>query len=311
MKVVVVGAGAMGSVYAALLAEAGHEVWAVDAWAEHVDRINATGLRLEGASGDRVIRLIRATTRIEDVGVCDLCIIATKASAVGIVAQGLAPVIGPDALVLTIQNGLGAGDRIAQYMPTQNVLLGVADGFGASLKGPGHAFHSAMKLIRLGEIQGGLTTRLKRLEVLWQEAGFKARAFADIHQLIWEKFLCNVTLSAPCTVFDCTVGELMNDPEHWAVAMGCMQEAYAAGMAEGIQFSFEDPIAYVSNFAAMLQSASPSMRQDHLARRASEIDAINGMVPIMGARHGIATPYNSTLSAVVRAREAEFIKENR
>ena len=303
-----IGAGAMGSVYAVLLAEAGHEVWAVDAWVEHVDRINTTGLRLEGASGDRIVTSIRAATRIEDVGVCDLCIIATKASAVGLVAQGLAAVIGPDALILTIQNGLGAGDRIAQYMSTQNVLLGVADGFGASLKGPGHAFHSAMKLIRLGEVQGGLTDRLNRLEGLWQEAGFNARAFEDIHQLIWEKFLCNVALSAPCTAFDCTVGELMANAERWAVAMGCTQEAYACGLAEGIQFSFDDPITYVSDFAAMLHSASPSMRQDHLARRASEIDAINGMVPVVGARHGIATPYNSTLSAVVRAREAVFDK---
>jgi hypothetical protein len=112
----------------------------------------------------------------------------------------------PDSLVLTIQNGLGAAERIAAHMPLDNVLLGVADGFGASMKGPGHAHHNAMRMIRLGEVDGGMTDRLRDLESLWQQAGFTARAFADITQLIWEKFVCNVTLSAPCTAFDCNIG---------------------------------------------------------------------------------------------------------
>ena len=122
MKIAVIGVGAMGSIYAALLADAGHEVWAVDTWGAHVEAINANGLRVEGASGDRTITSARATTNIADVGVCDLCILATKASGVGTAAQAAAPAIGPDAMVLTIQNGLGAGERIARHMPTDNVL---------------------------------------------------------------------------------------------------------------------------------------------------------------------------------------------
>ena len=209
--------------------------------------------------------------------------------------------------MLTIQNGLGAADRIAAHMPVGNVLLGVADGFGASIRGPGHAHHNAMRMIRLGEIGGGLTNRLRDLETLWQEAGFTARAFADITQLIWEKFVCNVTLSAPCTTFDCNVGALMANDEAWMVALGCAREAYQCGLAEGVDFSFDDVERYVTDFAALMPDANPSLRLDHLAGRASEIDAINGMVPVIGARHGIATPFNDTLSAIVRAREAVFI----
>ena len=115
MKILVMGVGAMGSVYAALLADAGHEVWAVDTWADHVRAINTHGLRLEGASGDRVVKSIRATTEVTDVGPCDLCLIATKASGVGPAARAAAPVIGAGALVLTIQNGLGAGERISRH----------------------------------------------------------------------------------------------------------------------------------------------------------------------------------------------------
>lgn len=302
----VMGVGAMGSVYAALLADAGHEVWAVDTWREHVDAINTRGLRLEGASGDRVVTSIRATTDVTDVGPCDLCLIATKASAVGAAARAAAPVIGAGALVLTIQNGLGSGERISRHIPSDNVLLGVADGFGASMKAPGHAHHNAMKLIRIGELGGGMTQRLKHLEKVWQEAGFDARAFENITQLIWEKFLCNVTFSAPCTVFNETVGELMADHEHWAIALGAMNEAFSIARAKSILLGFEDPVAYVTAFGEGMPKARPSMLLDHMAGRVSELDAINGIVPVLGREVGIETPYNDTLTAILRQRESQF-----
>jgi 2-dehydropantoate 2-reductase len=308
MKIAVIGVGAMGSIYAALLADAGHEVWAIDTWRAHVNAINSTGLRVEGASGDRTVTTLRATTDINDVGLCDLCLIATKASGVGPAAQSAAPVIGPDAIVLTIQNGLGAGERIAQHMPTQNVLLGVADGFGASMKGPGHAHHNSMKLIRIGEIDGGVTDRLRHIEAVWQGAGFNAKAFENITQLIWEKFLCNVTFSAPCTTFNVTVGELMDDPARWKIAVGAMLEAHAIAREKNVPLSFDDPVAYVSAFGAGMPNARPSMLLDHMAGRASELGAINGIVPEMGREFGIATPYNDTLTAILHQREAGFLK---
>jgi len=309
MKIAVFGVGAMGSVYAGLLADAGHEVWAVDPWQAHLDAIATTGLRVEGASGDRVVTGIRTAPDPAKLPMMDLVIIATKASAVGAAAKALAGCAGPETLILTIQNGLGAGERIGQHMDTGNVILGVADGFGASMKGPGHVHHNAMKLIRIGEMAGDMTDRLERLAALWQGAGFNVKAFADISQLIWEKFLCNVTLSAPCTVFDCTVGELMESAEAWAVALGCMREAHAIGQHKGIAFSFDDPEAYVTAFAAAMPNARPSMLLDHMARRPSEIDAINGIVPVLGAEIGLPTPYNQTLTAIVRAREADFGKD--
>ena len=131
MKIAIVGTGAMGSVYAGLFAEAGQEVWAIDSWDEHIAAISNKGLRLEGASGDRIIPRINATTSLEEAGDCELYVLATKAADVGTAAQAIARIMPDNALVLTIQNGLGAGERIAQFMPTSNVLLGVAEGFGA------------------------------------------------------------------------------------------------------------------------------------------------------------------------------------
>lgn len=306
MRIAVFGAGAMGSVYAARFAEAGHEVVAVDPWVEHVAAIRRDGLDIEGPDGRRTVRGIVATTDSAEAAGAGLFVIATKAAHVAGAARAIAPLVGPGAVVLTIQNGLGAGARIAEAMPGVTVMLGVADGFGASVAGPGRVHHNAMKLIRLGEIAGGLTERLGRIEALWQVAGFTVKAFADIHALVWEKLLCNVTLSAPCTVFDCDVGTLRADPALWSVALGAMREAHACGLAEGIAFSVGDPEDYVTRFAEMMPAASPSMRLDHQAGRPSEIDFINGAIPPIGARHGIATPYNETLSAAVRRRESGF-----
>ena len=306
MKIMVFGTGAMGSIYAGLFADSGHDVWAIDLWQDHLDAINTTGLRVEGASGDRTVQGIHASSNARDAGTCDLYIIATKASGVSAAAKAIAPQMGAQSLVLTIQNGLGAGERIADYMATDNVLLGVASGFGASMKAPGHVYHNAMNLIRLGEMNGGMTDRLQNLTELWQQAGFNTKAFEDINQLIWEKYLCNITTAGPCTTFDVTLGELQADPALWRIALGCAQEAYNLGIAMNINFSFDDPLAYVTAFVDRMPHAKPSMLHDHYARRRSEIDAINGMAAELGQRLGIPTPYNDVISAIVKRKELSF-----
>ncbi|MCP4873904.1 MAG: 2-dehydropantoate 2-reductase [Gammaproteobacteria bacterium] len=306
MKIAIFGVGAMGSVYAALMAEAGHDIWAVDIWQDHVDAINASGLRIEGASGDRLVQGIRATTNADEVGDCDLYVLATKASGVGPTARVIANLMGPDSIVITIQNGLGAGERIAHYMATERVLLGVADGFGASMIGPGHVHHNAMNLIRIGEMDGGMSERLERITGIWRGAGFNARAFADIDQLIWGKYICNVAFSGPCTVFDRTLGELMADQASWSIAQGCALEVLALGQARNIAFTFDDPIEYITSFGHKMPDARPSMLLDHHAKRPSEIDAINGMAVELGKQLGVPTPYNEVLTAVIRQREALF-----
>ena len=133
------------------------------------------------------------------------------------------------------------------------------------------------------------------------------RSYNDIQKLIWEKFLCNVTFSAPCTVFEKTVGELMDDPSAWPIALGAMYEAYKIGIAKKIDFSFNDPVEYVSKFGANLRNARPSMFLDHLANKRSEIMFINGRVPNLGREVGVPTPFNATLTALILNRENQFV----
>ena len=306
MKVAIVGAGAMGSVYAGRFGKAGHEVWAIDLWQEHLDVIANSGLTVSGASGTYVVEGIQVARTASEAAPCDVWVIATKAADVEGVAAQIAPLLEPGNVVMALQNGLGAGERVARHIPEAHIVIGIAEGFGSSIPEAGHVHHEGMRLIRIGEMNGGLTERVQELERLWLDAGFNVRAFADVNVMVWEKFLCNVTLSAPCAVFDVTVGELMADPAAWKVALGCTTEAYRLGVAMGIEFRFDDPLRYVSEFAATIPNASPSMRLDHLARRRSEIDVINGQVVTLSHERGLAAPYNETLCALARRRESSF-----
>ncbi len=305
MKIAVLGTGAMGSVYAGLLADAGNEVWAIDLWRDHVEAMRERGLRVEGASGDRTVA-VNASTDPADAGPCDLVIVATKASGVAGAARSMEPLLGPDSIVLTIQNGLGAAERISEHVAADRILIGVAGGFGASMKGPGHVHHNGMELIRLGEMAGGSSARLAKVEQVWREAGFNVKSFPDIQQLVWEKFICNVTFSGPCTIFRKTVGDVMGSEHAWKVAIGCGLEAHAAGVAKGVSFSFDDAESYIRHFGSGIPGARPSMLLDHLAGRRSEIDAINGMVPVVAREAGTRAPFNEVVTAIVRELELAF-----
>ena len=305
MKIAVIGCGAMGSIYAGLLSDAGNEVWAIDVWEDHIEAIRRNGLRVEGASGDRTVR-INAATDVGAAGLCDLIIIATKASGVAGAARSARQITGADSVILTIQNGLGAADRIAEAIDTDQVMIGVVGGFGASMKGPGHAHHNGMQLVRIGEMNGGVTDRLGKIVEVWSGAGFNARGYPDIHQMIWEKFICNVTYSGPCALTELTIGEVQADPGAWSVALACAREADAVARARGIALGFDNVDSYVKDFGAGMPGARPSMLLDHLARRPSEIDAINGAVPVEAAKVGLAAPVNETVSRLIRARESGF-----
>lgn len=309
MKIAIIGVGAMGSVYAALLADqGGHDVWAIDSWQDHVDAINSNGLRVEGASGDRTVKM-NATSDASAVKDADLVIIATKYNGVGDAARSALQIAKPDAPILTIQNGLGSADIVADVVGSDRIMMGVVGGFGASMKGPGHAHHNGMEFLRLGEMDGGMTDRLEMVAETWRSGGFKVLTFDDIHKMVWEKLICNCTYSAICALTGLRVGEVQADPHAWSIASACALEAANVARAKGIDLEFDDPVAYVRNFGAKIPNARPSMLLDHIARRPAEVDNINGAIPREGAKVSVATPVNSMISTLLKAKEASFTRD--
>ena len=304
-RVAIVGAGAMGSIYAALMADAGHHVWAVDAWEDHVRAMREKGLRVEGASGDRTVRL-NATTDAGEIEAPDLVVIATKLDGVRAAAEAVAPVLGPDTPVLSIQNGLGGPDRVAEVVGADRLLVGVVGGFGASMKGPGHAHHNGMEFVRIGEYRGGPTDRAEKVAEIWRSSGFKVLTFDDIHRMVWEKLICNCAYSGPCTITGLTAGEVMADPDASAISNGCAIEAWEVAQAKGIAVEIDDPVDYIRRFGEKIPNSRPSMAQDHMARRRAEIDAINGAIPREAREFNLSVPTNVFVTRVLRAQEAAY-----
>lgn len=312
MKIAVVGCGAMGSVYAGLLASAGNAVVVVDRWRDHVEAIRRNGLRVEGASGDRIVRLAAHDEAPREA--MDLVIVATKAAQTAQAAQDARAMLGEDTVVLTIQNGLGSADVVAEAVGADRLLVGVAAAFGASLRGPGHARHEGMAAIRMGPYAGPgtaqgdamATAQRDAIAAVWREAGFNAEAVDDVLVMQWEKLICNVAYSAPCALTGMTVGQVMDDAEIGPVSRAAAVEALRVARACGIAVKVDDAVAQVRAFGARIPDARPSVLLDHEKRRPSEIDVINGAIPRQAARCGLEAPVNATLTALVKQRERTF-----
>lgn len=304
MRIAIVGCGAMGSVYAALLADAGNEVLAIDRWEEHVRAMNAQGLRVEGASGDRSVKVTAATTPPEDP--VDMIVVAVKAADAAAAAEAARPLLGPETVVVTIQNGLGSAEGVAAALGAERLMVGIAGGFGASFKGPGHVHHNGMKTIRMGAHAGLPFDRVEQAVGVWRDAGFAAEAAEDIAVMQWEKLICNVAYSAPCTLSGLTIGQAMEDPDIGPVSRAAATEAWEVARAAGIAVDIADPVAHVRSFGAAIPNAKPSLLLDFEAGRRGEIDYINGAIPREAEKLGGAAPVNATLVGLVRFRERGF-----
>jgi 2-dehydropantoate 2-reductase len=302
MRIAIFGAGAMGSVYAGLFAAAGNDVTAVDVNVERVEAIRTGGLRVSGASGERVVQ-IAATTGPGDVGVVELVVIATKAFDARAAAASARPLIGAETTVLTIQNGLGAADAVAEVVDERQLLVGVAGGFGASLVEPGHAHHHGMELVRLGGRTGPVTARCELIADVWRAAGFTVRTYDDVQRLLWEKLICNACYAGICGLLELTIGEVIENPWAWSIALRCAQETLDVGLARGADLDVADCAAYVRDYGLAITGARPSLLLDLLAGRPTEVEWINGSVPREGEKVGVDAPTNALITTLVLAKQ--------
>lgn len=308
-KVAIVGCGAMGSVYAGLMQDAGHEVHGVTLWTDHVEAVNANGLRVYGDSGDRTVRLASMSTTTDGIGECDVVIIATKAFDVDAAAESAAPLIGADTVVQTIQNGLGSPETAARRIDPDKIAVGVVGGFGASVPKPGEVHHNGREITRFGAYAGLPEANLNRSAEVWRSAGFKVALFDDIRQMVWEKLIVNVAFSGCSFLTGLNIRQIITTPEAWTVASSCAQEAIDVATKAGISLNVGDPIEHIRNLGLRIGDAKPSMRLDAELRRQAEIDAINGSIVQEGAKAGVPTPVNALVVNLAHAAESVYIAD--
>jgi 2-dehydropantoate 2-reductase len=161
-----------------------------------------------------------------------------------------------DTPVLSIQNGLGGPQTAASILGSERVMVGVVGGFGASMRASAHAHHNGMELVRLGEFGGPITPRLKKVEDAWLSAGFRVKLFDDIDQLVWEKLLCNCAYSGPCGIVECTIGEVMSDPD---LADGALDAAAGARIGAVAQELLPDELVDVVEYLDPEPRAAPDV----------------------------------------------------
>ena len=305
-KIAIVGCGAMGSVYAALLVDAGNEVHAVTLWPDHAEAMASRGLRCEGASGDRTVP-VHASTTTDGIGPCDLVIIATKAFDVEAAARSSVSLLGPETIVQTIQNGIGSPEIAASILGADRLAVGVVGGFGASIRAPGHVHHNGMEMIRFGAFAGLPKQLLQASAKIWESAGFKVELFDDIRQMVWEKLIMNVAFSGTSCATGLTVGEILGDADAWSVARACAEEAIIVAKASNVRINVGDPIEHIRKLGGKIADARPSMLLDYNAGRRCEVEAINGAIPRLGKPLGIPTPANDAVVGIIRARERRML----
>jgi 2-dehydropantoate 2-reductase len=306
MKITIAGAGAMGCRFGAALAEAGHDVLLLDGWPDHVTAINADGLKVTDEHGMRTIR-IQAKLFPADQGPVDLLIVFAKATATAEVAAAAAPAIGPETLVLTLQNGLGNIEALLPHVPRDRLLAGTTT-LGTELVGPGH-----IRALGSGEtVLGGLGPPFytERLRATLATASLAVRAAADPLAVIWAKVAFNCVMNSLCTIASIPVSALALYPGFDELAGTILDEVATVAAAEGVEVDTAGALALMKAQFDPAASGShlASTLQDLLAGRPTEIAHLNGAIAARAAAHGTPAPANTLITRLVQLLEATHAK---
>jgi len=304
VRICIVGCGAVGSLFAANLAQLQDaEVWAYDLAQQHVDAINRDGLRLSGAG--EVVGRVRATSDPGDLPACDFGILATKAmhteAAIAATARSFS-----EGCVATVQNGLGNEEAIAGHV--ERVIRGTTFPAG-KLLGPGHVQWDVRGDTTLGpfEPKSAPLEEIERLADACTRAGMPTKAVSDARGPQWRKVIFNAATNPIGALTGLTHGRVCEDSELRRLVTGLVDEGKAVAAAQGIELD-ADPEELIDHAARpeVAYDHKASMLQDAEARRPTEIDYLNGGIVRFGEEHGVPTPLNRAVWALVKGLERSW-----
>jgi len=302
MKIGIVGSGAMGSLFGGRLSLTGCDVVLYDIFREHVEAVTADGLSIEdAATGAVTTARPRASTDPRSVEGSDLLVIFVKSTATEEAAVQFAPRAGRNAIVLTLQNGLGNEAILSRVFGPERTAAGVTSQ-GATFLGPGRIRHAGKGPTHIC-MSSGRNEKLAPVCAAFEAAGFETHVSADVESLVWSKLVINVGINALTAITSQPNGGLLDSEETKAIMADLVGEAVAVAKARGIPLTHEDPLAVVYDVARKTGANRSSMLQDFDRNRASEIEVMNGAIVREAARAGIAAPVNTTITRLIRAIE--------
>ncbi|MBU9226876.1 2-dehydropantoate 2-reductase [Burkholderia multivorans] len=308
MRIAILGAGAMGSLFGGLLAESGDDVTLIDVNDAHLDAIRRDGLRIDDDRGERRITTLQAL-RPEAANASadtpfDLLIVFTKSLHTRVALDGVRALLTPHTHVLTLQNGLGNVETLNAFVPLERILVGVTT-WPADLAGPAHVLSHGAGTIRMMTADGAASPFAAAVADALSRAGLACTLDADVWAAIWEKVAFNAALNTLCAVTRCTVDQLGEHHDGPRLAHAIVAETAAVARAKGIAVDAARIARNVEHAIREHRGHRPSMLQDVLAGRRTEIDAISGKVVAAAREVGLTVPHTETMLSLVRVIDAQ------
>ena len=299
MKIAVLGAGAMGSLYGAKLSANGkNDVHLIDVWKEHIDAINSHGLQMEEGDDVLLYENLKGHISSEETGVCDLVIVFVKSTVTKTAVESNAAVFGPNTVALTLQNGLGNIEQISSVIGAERVIAGTT-AHGATMLSPGKIRHAGKGKTIIGELGGHESDRIRKMAAVLEDAGMETVISGNVLGLVWDKLLVNVGINALTGITKLYNGQLLDYPEIEELLEKAVSEGVAVARAKGIRLGFDDPVAHTKDLCRATAANKSSMLQDILNGRQTEIDRMNGAIVREGKALGIETPVNLALTNLI------------
>jgi len=317
MKVIIVGPGAMGCLFAAFLSKSGQEVWLLDHDSKRAVAIQKAGIKIEGVSG-RHKAPIKAAAKPKDIGTGDLVIICVKSYDTEAAIKHAKAAIGPQTYILTLQNGIGNIEAIAEVVGEERVIAGTTSQ-GATLLGNGHIRHAGIGDTIIGRWQSGSRKTSKRWKIsrralediasAFKSAGFKTKVSDKVKDLIWSKLIINVGINALTATTRLNNGKLVEYEGTRQILKAAVLEACKVARRRKISLVYSDPIKKVESVCVATGGNVSSMLQDIVKKRKTEIDYINGAIVREGENLEIATPVNKVLTDLVKTIEDSYRRQ--
>lgn len=306
MKIAVVGAGAMGSVFGGQLAQAGNEVTLIDTWSAAVEAINANGLRIDDKSGNsQVVRLRAVTDAAEVGGPADLVLIFVKCYHTEPAVRSLGPLLRDDTVVLSLQNGWGNHARIAGIVGKERVMVGLTY-HSSTVLGPGHVLHAGRGPTFVGEIDGRESARLSRVADTLAAANFDVTASPTILKEIWSKLALNVCTLPTSALLRFQAHQLIEHQGTLELMRSLLRETVAVARAQKIELDEDERWEAITGLLKRAVGAKSSMLQDVEKSRPTEIDVVNGAIVAAGREFDVPTPFNEAMVWSIKSLEESY-----
>jgi 2-dehydropantoate 2-reductase len=300
----VLGAGAMGCLFGARLAESGQRVTLVDVRADQVDAINARGLIVDEHGKSRVVA-VAASLPEKVTEPADLILLFTKAFHSDAALAGASRAIGPDTWILTLQNGLGHVEKIRKHVDAHRTVVGTTT-VPSDMVGLAHVETRGSGSTKIMSVEGGVTDRLRALAAALTGAGIPCEVSERVWESIWEKLAFNAAMNSLTAVTGLTVGQVGRSPAGAALADRVATEVTAVAQRQGIDADLSAVRREIATAFREHVNHKPSMLQDVLAKRPTEIEHINGAVAREAMRLGMAVPSTEVLYQLVRLLEQAY-----